>query len=207
MLDLTLTALVAAAWCALHSLLIAPGIEAWQKQRLGGRAAWSRLAYNLLAAVTLLAVLLFFHRHPAIPLWRWHGLWQLPRAALLTAALWLGWLGARSHDNAVFLGLRQIRDASAGRTPPPPRFSRDGVLGLVRHPWYSAGILLLLAIRDFTTTNVVWRAVFVLYLLLGAWLEERKLLQVFGDDYAAYRREVPAFLPRPRRRHLRRRPR
>lgn len=205
--DLTLTALAAAAWCALHSLLIAPGIEAWLKQRLGERFAWSRLAYNLISAVTLLAVLLFIHRLPADPLWRWHGLWQIPRTAFLVAALWLGWLGARSHDNGVFLGLRQIRDARAGRTPAPPRFSRGGVLGLIRHPWYAAAILLLIAMRDFTTTNVVWRAVFVLYLLVGTWLEERKLVRVFGDDYRAYRREVPAFLPRPRRRHLRRRPR
>ncbi|MBK7701540.1 MAG: hypothetical protein IPI34_00955 [bacterium] len=199
--------LVAAAWCVLHSLLIAPGLESRLRRRLGPRAAWSRLAYNLVATVTLLAALLFFHRLPADPLWRWHGLWQISRAALMVAALWLGWLGARAHDNAVFLGLRQIRDARAGRTPLPPRFSRGGVLGLIRHPWYSAGILLLIVMRDFTTTNVVWRAVFVLYLLLGTWLEERKLLQIFGDDYAAYRREVPAFLPRPGRRHRRRRPR
>ena len=53
--------------------------------------------------------------------------------------------------------------------------------------------------RDFTTTNVVWRAVFVLYLLVGAWLEDRKLARNFGDAFAVYRREVPAFLPRPRR--------
>ncbi|MBK9304711.1 MAG: hypothetical protein IPM94_12755 [bacterium] len=209
MTDLALTAhalniLVAAAWCALHSLLIAPGIEARLRRRLGPRAPWYRLTYNLVAAVTLLAALLFFHRAPAAPLWRWHGLWQLPRAALLAAAVWLAWQGARAHDNAVFLGLRQLRDARTGTTPEPsPRLSTGGVLGLVRHPWYAAGILLLLAMRDFTTTNVVWRAVFVLYLLLGAWLEERKLLQVFGDDYAAYRRAVPAFLPRLYRRRPR----
>ncbi|MBK9304221.1 MAG: hypothetical protein IPM94_10125 [bacterium] len=204
MLDLTLTALVAVAWYALHSLLIAPRIEAWLKHRLGRRAIWYRLAYNLVATVTLITALLFFHRAPTTPLWRWHGLWQLPRAALLAAAAWLAWQGARAHDNAVFLGLRQLRDARTGTTPePPPRLSTGGILGLVRHPWYAAGILLLLAIRDFTTTNVVWRAVFVLYLLLGAWLEERKLLQVFGDDYAAYRREVPAFFPRPHRRRPR----
>jgi protein-S-isoprenylcysteine O-methyltransferase Ste14 len=200
-------ALAAAAWCTLHSLLIAPGIETRLRRRLGPHAVWYRLAYNLLAAVTLLAAFLYFHRHPATPLWSWHGLWQIPRAALLVAALWLGWLGARAHDNAAFLGLRQLRDAHAGHAPAPPALSRDGVLGRIRHPWYTAGILLLVAVRDFTTTNVVWRAVFVLYLLVGARLEDRKLERNFGDAFAVYRREVPAFLPRPGRRHLRRRPR
>jgi len=200
MRDLALTALAAALWCALHSLLIAPGIEAPLRRRLGPLAPWSRLAYNLLAAVTLLAVLSFFHRAPADPLWRWHGLWQLLRAALLAAAAWLAWQGARAHDNAEFLGLRRLRDARTGNAPEPPlQLSTGGVLGLVRHPWYTAGILLLVAMRDFTTTNVVWRAVFVLYLLVGAWLEDRKLARNFGDAFAVYRREVPAFLPRPRR--------
>lgn len=201
--NLVLTALAAAAWCTLHSLLIAPAIETRLRRRLGPRAAWYRLAYNLLAAVTLIAALLFFHRHPAPPLWRWHGLWQLPRTALLLAALGLGWLGARAHDNAAFLGLRQLRDARAGRPPAPDNLSRNGILGRIRHPWYTAGILLLIAMRDFTTTNVVWRAVFVLYLLVGAWLEDRKLARNFGDAFAVYRREVPAFLPDLRRRRPR----
>ena len=37
----------------------------------------------------------------------------------------------------------------------------------------------------------------ILFLLLvGAWLEERKLLTEFGDAYRRYRREVPALMPR-----------
>ncbi|MBU0743115.1 hypothetical protein KKA85_07070 [bacterium] len=48
----------------------------------------------------------------------------------------------------------------------------------------------------FTTTTVAWRDVFVLYLPLGARLEERKLLAVIGDDYRRYRREAPSLMPR-----------
>jgi protein-S-isoprenylcysteine O-methyltransferase Ste14 len=39
------------------------------------------------------------------------------------------------------------------------------------------------------------RGVFLLYLLVGTWLEERKLLAEFGAAYARYRREVPALFP------------
>jgi protein-S-isoprenylcysteine O-methyltransferase Ste14 len=38
----------------------------------------------------------------------------------------------------------------------------------------------------------------VLYLLVGTVLEERRLLQRFGDDYRDYRRVTPAYLPRLR---------
>ena len=67
---------------------------------------------------------------------------------------------------------------------------------IVRHPYYAAGLLVVALFDDFTTTTVAWRGVFMLYLLLGAWLEERKLLTDFGDAYRRYRREVPALLPR-----------
>ncbi|MBC8425613.1 hypothetical protein H8E07_15975 [bacterium] len=188
--------LVAALWCALHSLLITHACGRLVRRLCGRRAAWQRLVYNLFSTATLLWCWLQFRAYPGEPLWAWHGLWQIPRVAGLALAAWLGWRGARVHDNAAFLGLRQVRDLRAGREPPAPVLSRKGVLGLVRHPYYAAGLLVMALYADFTTTNVAYRAVFVLYLLLGTWLEERKLLAEFGEAYRAYRREVPALLPR-----------
>jgi protein-S-isoprenylcysteine O-methyltransferase Ste14 len=34
-----------------------------------------------------------------------------------------------------------------------------------------------------------------LYILIGARLEERKLLSQFGEDYRAYQQKVPMFIP------------
>lgn len=198
--DVFIVAIAAAAWCAVHSLLIAPCCEAWLERRRPGLAAWHRLLYNLVAAATLIPLWLLFRDLPGEPLWRWHGGWQALRAGLLLWFLVLGWLGSLAHDGRAFLGLRRIRDARADRPPAPPSLSRAGVLGAVRHPWYGAGIALVIAWSDFTTTNVAWRAVFVLYLLVGARIEDRRLARRFGPEFARYRREVPAFLPRPRRR-------
>jgi protein-S-isoprenylcysteine O-methyltransferase Ste14 len=78
---------------------------------------------------------------------------------------------------------------------------REGIYGVVRHPRYlSAGI------------GIVADALFVnylgLYILLvavippGCWLlvlEERELLDRFGDAYREYQRDVPRFIPRRRR--------
>jgi protein-S-isoprenylcysteine O-methyltransferase Ste14 len=35
------------------------------------------------------------------------------------------------------------------------------------------------------------------YILVGVTLEERDLVRAFGDQYEAYRAEVPMFVPRP----------
>ena len=37
-----------------------------------------------------------------------------------------------------------------------------------------------------------------IYILAGAWLEERKLLAEFGEAYADYRRRTPFIIPWPK---------
>ena len=43
--------------------------------------------------------------------------------------------------------------------------------------------------------NLVVRSVLFLYLLIGAVLEERKLVGVYRENYRRYQREVPMLLP------------
>ena len=196
MADIVSVIIIAVAWCAMHSLLITHAFEAWLRRRFKQRAAWHRLSYNVFSTATLLWCWLEFRERPGDLIWVWRDWWQLPRIAGLVLAAWFGWLGIRAHDNRSFLGVRQIVDRRNGCDVAVPALSRDGVLNLVRHPYYFSGLLVVVLYADFTTTNVAFRTVFVLYLLLGAWLEERKLLTVFGDAYRQYRREVPALWPR-----------
>lgn len=196
MTDIVSVVIVAVAWCVLHSLLISEACLRLARRFWGRRAAWHRFAYNLVSAATLVWCWFEFAARPGTPLWTWSGLWRVPQVAGLALAAWIGWLGVRAHDNRAFLGLRQLADMRLGRLPTPATLRREGVLGVVRHPYYLSGVLVLVCYDGFTTTSMAWRAVFVLYLLVGARLEERKLLHEFGDAYRAYRREVPGFLPR-----------
>ena len=36
------------------------------------------------------------------------------------------------------------------------------------------------------------------YFYIGTFFEERRLVRTFGEEYRAYQRRVPRFLPRPR---------
>jgi protein-S-isoprenylcysteine O-methyltransferase Ste14 len=58
----------------------------------------------------------------------------------------------------------------------------SGVLGLVRHPWYTAVVLLLWA-GDLDMTALVGNGVLTVYIVVGTLLEERKLVYEFGDAY------------------------
>ena len=55
----------------------------------------------------------------------------------------------------------------------------------MRHPWYLAVVLLIWA-RNLQSADLVVNAVLMLYLMAGTMLEERKLVDAFGEEYRAY---------------------
>ncbi len=178
-------------WCALHSLLAAPRVSRRVAGVMGSLGERYRLFYNIFAAVSILPVLLCAHALDSPSLVRWGGPWLAIPVLCWILAGWLGLLAARAYDLREFLGLaRQTRKREALVT--------TGVLGVVRHPWYLAALLVLWG-RNLDGAALVTSAILTLYLLVGMRLEELKLLDEFGDEYRRYRRLVPALFPRFRR--------
>ena len=77
-----------------------------------------------------------------------------------------------------------------------------GPYRLVRHPIYLAG--LLLAAGSFlahpSPASACLGGGFAVGVVLKAWLEERALRGVLGEEYARYAARVPALIPWPRAR-------
>jgi protein-S-isoprenylcysteine O-methyltransferase Ste14 len=101
----------------------------------------------------------------------------------------------RGYDLGRFTGLTQVRAGRAGATLAQDEpLKLDGLHRYVRHPLYTGGFLVLwgLAHDPMAVATAVWAS---LYLLIGTWFEERRLLRVYGEAYAQYRLRVPAFMP------------
>jgi protein-S-isoprenylcysteine O-methyltransferase Ste14 len=180
------------AWCIVHSLWIVPGVQRRLRSALG---AYERLAYVIVAATSLTALIWWVRALPQHAILRFDGVLGVVRWAALAVASALMVAGTRAYDGRAFLGLRQIATQHTGGAPAPAELRCDGVLARVRHPWYGAGLLIVLFARDVTDVGAAYRSVFLIYFLVGAWLEERKLMAEFGDAYAQYQRAVPAFFP------------
>ncbi len=179
------------AWCALHSLLIARGAQRALRSALGPRFRFVRLAFNGVALATFVPIYAYSLTLRGPVLFDWWGAWIPVGVPLLLAALTLFWAGGRSYDMRVFLGIGEKgRSGMAGEGA----LSRRGILGAIRHPWYTAG-LCILWVRPKDAAGLVTAILLSAYLVVGAHLEEAKLIAEFGDGYRAYRREVSMFLP------------
>ncbi len=183
------------AWCALHSAMISVSAKEYFTKRLGRTYRYYRLLYNGIAILTLAPVVVFAHSIRTQPFFSWDGYPRIVQIALLGTAALLFFLGARHYDALQFLGLRQMREGTSDKViTESGKLDTSGILGIVRHPWYVAAMLLIWA-GNIDVSALIVNAIFTVYLIIGTLLEERKLIREFGDEYRAYQKRVPMYLP------------
>jgi protein-S-isoprenylcysteine O-methyltransferase Ste14 len=164
------------------------------KRRLGDSFRFYRLFFNSIAMLTLIPVLWYSHSLKQEAIFRWEGVWLVPQYLLLACGILLLIAGGRHYSLGQFVGISQLRGASSGGLATGGGIDSSGVLGLVRHPWYTAVVLLLWA-RDLDMAALVGNGVLTVYIVVGTLLEERKLVHEFGDAYRGYQGRVSMFLP------------
>jgi protein-S-isoprenylcysteine O-methyltransferase Ste14 len=191
---LMLLALAWTAYAAVHSAMISETATGFLRRRLGAGFRFYRLVFNGVALALLVPVVLYSESLKAEPLVRWVGPWRAVRYALVALAALLFVSGGRHYSVSQFLGLSQLRGRSGGGLAPRGGIDSRGVLGVIRHPWYT-GVVLLLWARDLDAASLVVSGVLTAYVLIGTLLEERKLVHEFGDAYRDYQRRVSMYVP------------
>lgn len=183
-------------WCALHSFLIAQAVVSGLKAKLGDLYRFYRVFFNLVSVLTLIPVLLYADSLRKDPFFYWSGAWRPVQILLVLGAVGLFYAGARHYDLRQFLGVREIQEHEwrKGLTR-TGSLDTTGILGVIRHPWYAAGILIIWA-RPLDGSALVTNIVLTVYLVTGTLLEERKLVAHFGDKYRDYQARVPMFFPK-----------
>jgi len=183
------------AWCVLHSAMISISVTDYLKRRLGQAFRFYRLTFNMVALLTLVPVAMYERAiHGYWAFW-WEGSNVFLQIMLIAIAFLLFLAGARHYDFLEFAGLRQIREGISGTTlSKTDDLDTKGILGIIRHPWYTGSIVIIWA-RDLTQATVVTNIILTVYLIVGAHLEERKLAMKYGQKYRTYQEKVPMFIP------------
>jgi len=195
--ELLLLALAWLAYGALHSWLASLGCKAWFQARWPQYTYAYRMAFNVLAVVLLIPILALEQSIDAIPLWSWSGVIKVIALSLMLAAVTAFIWSTRYYDMNHFMGLSQWRNKT---TPVGDNdaFTISPLHRFVRHPWYSLALVILWT-RDIESTTLITNLMVSGYFIIGARLEEHKLVVQFGERYREYQRRVPALIPLPQR--------
>jgi protein-S-isoprenylcysteine O-methyltransferase Ste14 len=154
-----------------------------------------RSTYVLLASLAL--VLLF---------WQWRPIpavvWQVTDPAIAQAITGLSLVGWLLVFTSTFLinhfelfGLHQVANNLVGRDAPNVRFRTPVLYRVVRHPIYLGFIIAFWAAPVMTGGHALFAAVTTAYIFVGILLEERDLVELFGDEYRHYRERVSMLIP------------
>lgn len=188
-------AFILVLYCFLHSLLISIPVTRFMKRLFGKRFCFYRMIYNIFSLVTLAPILYYAYTLKGQLIFSWNGYFVILQYMLILIGALLLIGGSKGYSFSQFSGLKQIKTNCVEENDiSSDGLNTSGINGIIRHPWYTAVILLLWS-RNIDYSALVVNTIFTIYVIVGAYLEEYKLIQAFGDQYWDYKKNVSMFVP------------
>ena len=138
------------------------------------------------------------------------GLWQPVGSALWTPPILIiwamvlifiaacagAWWGSRSLGEFDALGVKPALQAfDSQKLVATTPFSVNGPYRWVRHPLYLFSLIIIWSCPIFTADRLLHNALWTIWIIIGTTMEERDLVDCFGEAYRSYQNTVPMLLP------------
>jgi methanethiol S-methyltransferase len=176
-----------------HSVMARKQFKQWWTQFVP--APIERSTYVLFTSLALIVLFWQWRPMPA-PVWQ---IGDASVAMAVTALSLVGWLVVLTSTFLInhfeLFGLQQVVNNLAGRSAAAPRFRTPLYYKFVRHPIYLGFIIAFWAAPTMTVGRLLFAAVTTAYIFVGIFLEERDLVDLFGDEYRRYRERVSMLVP------------
>ena len=161
-----------------------------------------RATYVLFSSAVL-ALMIWLWQPVSITVWRI----ESPLAvALLTSVYWLGWalvlVATFLISHLELFGIKQALDTVLRLKAPDTSFKTPLLYRVVRHPMYAGFLMAFWATPHMTVGRLVFAVTCTLYIVIGSRLEEKDLLELFGDPYRRYQQRIGRLIPFVGRRKL-----
>lgn len=161
-----------------------------------------RATYVLFSSAVL-ALMIWLWQPVSITVWRI----ESPLAvALLTSLYWLGWalvlVATFLISHLELFGIKQALDTVLRLKAPDTSFKTPLLYKWVRHPMYAGFLMAFWATPHMTVGRLVFAVTCTLYIVIGSRLEEKDLLELFGDPYRRYQQRIGRLIPFVGRRKL-----
>jgi len=176
-----------------HSVMARKGFKQWWTRFIPKPI--ERSTYVLFSSLALL--LLFWQWRP-MPAVVWH-IEEPEMAATIAVLSFVGWvivfISSFLINHFELFGLHQVTNNLTGRQMPTPTFRTPVLYNFVRHPIYSGFIIAFWAAPTMSVGHLLFAAVTTAYIFVGILLEERDLIDMFGDEYRRYKKRVSMLFP------------
>jgi protein-S-isoprenylcysteine O-methyltransferase Ste14 len=181
--------LALAIWGVVHSFLASHMAKDLFRLRVGSMDFY-RLAYNVFAGISFLPILYLMATLPNQPVYEVPSPWNLVMFGGQLLSLILLAVAFLQTDSLSFIGLRQLFEAEKSGA-----LVVHGLYKMVRHPLYTFSLLLIWLTPSVSQNSLTVYIGSTLYILVGTYFEERKLLREFGEAYADYKKSTPMLIP------------
>ena len=181
------------AWSVFHSWLAAFSTKNLAVRIFGkGIQRYYRLLFIGVAVLTLLPILGMVAFLPSRNLWIIPFPWLYLTLTLQGLALLGLVVTVLQVDTMAFIGLSQLHHPDAEQKA---EMVTRGFYRWVRHPLYFFSLVLFWLFPVMTTVSLAFVIASSLYFVIGTLPEERKLVDIYGQAYRQYQRDVPRIIP------------
>jgi protein-S-isoprenylcysteine O-methyltransferase Ste14 len=190
-METILLVFASALWGLVHSVTASVKFKEAVLRVFGVKGMnWYRLLYNIFSTMTFLPLLVLVVALPDQLLYEIPDPWvDITLIFQLMAAIVL-FVGVLQTDVWSFLGLRQLMGEST-----ESRMVTGGLYRFVRHPLYTSGLVFIWLTPVMTINRLVLYMSLTIYIIIGAYFEERKLKREFGKEYEDYQIRTPMLIP------------
>ena len=183
--------LVILLWGGLHSLTASLGFKELLRRTLGsGFIKFYRLLYNVFSVVSFAPILYLMAVLPTQSMYQVPSPWSILMLAGQGLSVILLFIAVMQTDTLSFVGLRQLYEEEK-----PGKLVKSGFYRVMRHPLYTFGLLFIWLSPNMSVNSFIVYVSMTVYILVGVYFEERKLLREFGQEYADYKSVTPMIIP------------
>jgi protein-S-isoprenylcysteine O-methyltransferase Ste14 len=183
--------LAVAVWGIVHSIMASLGFKNFLQRTFGeGFMKFYRLFYNIFSALSFAPILYLMIVLPDRDLYQVSPPWSYLMLAGQGISVLMLFVAVLQTDALHFVGLRQIFDREKKGS-----LITSGLYRFVRHPLYTFGLLILWLSPNMSVNTLIVYSSLTIYILAGAYFEEKKLLREFGQEYAEYKTVTPMLIP------------
>ena len=183
------TLVIPLVYYAFHSLLVVPDIKEAVMRNMSMGPQSFRGFYALASTLGLVMAVVLTYNEPFRVFLMPSLAGKLGGGLLILAGALGAWSAFRAYSFRAFIGFSPEPKAALVTT---------GWQARMRHPLYFFTLLMAagLFLYQTDTRTLAWLLATLIYVPMGAWLEERKLVAIHGDAYRTYQKTTPMLFPK-----------